>query len=843
MIQDLGTVRPGTTLYIPFHTFDSNDPSASVTLSGLATSDIEIYKDGSTTQRASDAGYTLLDTDGIDFDGVTGIHGISISLADNTTAGFYAAGSQYWVVISSITVDAATVNFVLATFRIGYESAIINTTIATLSSQTSFTLTNGPAEDDALNGMWCIIHDVASAVQLGKALILDYTGSTKTVTLAAGTTFTAAATDNISIMDLAPLQPATTGRTAAIGTAGQIDANLTQSGGTNITSSGGRPEVNTTHAAGTAWGSGAITAASIAGDAITNAKIADNAIAVENIADNAITAAKIAADAIGASELAADAVTEIQSGLATAANLATVAGYLDTEIAAILADTNELQTDLADGGRIDLLVDAIKAKTDNLPSDPADASVIAGRFDTLDTNLATVDTVVDAILVDTAEIGAAGAGLTALASQASVDTIDNFLDTEIATIITKLTGLAPVSGTIGATGNTTTALHLSGLAYADDAINSMTLVIQDVSTGLYYSRWIEDWANTGDLATVATLPFTPEASVDLYWLLPYRADVTGGSGLDAAGVRAAIGMASANLDTQLGALPTAAENADAVWLEAIADHSGSAGSTAEALNAAGAAGDPWTTALPGAYGSGSAGNIIGNNLNATVSSRASQTSVDDLPTNAELATALGTADDAVLAAIAALNNLSQANIRTALGMASANLDTQLADLPTNSELTTALASADDAVLAAIAALNNLSQANVRTAVGLASANLDTQLSALATASALATVATYVDTEVAAIKAKTDNLPADPADASDIAASFSSIASSLTTLAAYVDTEVAAILAAVDTEVAAIKAKTDSLTFTVAGKVDANITHVNETAVTGTGESGDEWGPA
>jgi hypothetical protein len=55
----------------------------------------------------------------------------------------------------------------------------------------------------------------------------------------------------------------------------------------------------------------------------------------------------------------------------------------------------------------------------------------------------------------------------------------------------------------------------------------------------------------------------------------------------------------------------------------------------------------------------------------------------------------------------------------------------------------------------------------------------------------------------AIKAKTDNLPADPADDSDID-------SQLAAIAAYVDTEVAAILAAVDTEVAAIKAKTDNL---------------------------------
>lgn len=38
------------------------------------------------------------------------------------------------------------------------------------------------------------------------------------------------------------------------------------------------------------------------------------------------------------------------------------------DLAAILADTNELQTDWANGGRLDLLVDAVKAKTDNLPS-------------------------------------------------------------------------------------------------------------------------------------------------------------------------------------------------------------------------------------------------------------------------------------------------------------------------------------------------------------------------------------------------------------------------------------------------------------------------------------------
>jgi hypothetical protein len=106
-----------TTLYVPFSTYDGGT-GASLTMTGLAVTDIEIYKDGSVTQRASDAGYALLDTDGIDFDGVTGIHGFSIDLSDNTTAGFYAAGSTYWIVVSSVTVDAQTVNFIAGWFQI-----------------------------------------------------------------------------------------------------------------------------------------------------------------------------------------------------------------------------------------------------------------------------------------------------------------------------------------------------------------------------------------------------------------------------------------------------------------------------------------------------------------------------------------------------------------------------------------------------------------------------------------------------------------------------------------------------------------------------------------------------
>jgi hypothetical protein len=49
-------------------------------------------------------------------------------------------------------------------------------------------------------------------------------------------------------------------------------------------------------------------------------------------------------------------------------------------------------------------------------------------------------------------------------------------------------------------------------------------------------------------------------------------NTTGTATLTAADVRAAIGLATANLDTQLADLPTASENADAVWNEVMSGH-------------------------------------------------------------------------------------------------------------------------------------------------------------------------------------------------------------------------------------------------------------------------------
>lgn len=123
------------------------------------------------------------------------------------------------------------------------------------------------------------------------------------------------------------------------------------------------------------------------------------------------------------------------------------------------------------------------------------------------------------------------------------------------------------------------------------------------------------------------------------------------------------GLAANVITAAATAADFGAEIADAVWDEATAGHT-TAGTTGKALTDASSAGDPWSTALPGAYGAGTAGKIVGDNINATISSR--------------LASASYTAP------------LDAAGTRSAVGLASANLDTQLDALPTAIENADAL---------------------------------------------------------------------------------------------------------------------------------------------------------
>lgn len=151
---------------------------------------------------------------------------------------------------------------------------------------------------------------------------------------------------------------------------------------------------------------------------------------------------------------------------------------------------------------------------------------------------------------------------------------------------------------------------------------------------------------------------------------------------------------------------------------------------------------------------GSVASVTGNVGGSVASVVAGVTLADDAITAAKIAAgaitsseapALANLDAAVssrLAAASYSSPLDAAGVRTAVGLATANLDTQLAGLPTDA----------DVQAAATAALNaydppTKAEMDARTLTA----------ASYATAAALDAVDNYVDTEVAAIKAVTDKL--------------------------------------------------------------------------------------
>ena len=99
------------------------------------------------------------------------------------------------------------------------------------------------------------------------------------------------------------------------------------------------------------------------------------------------------------------------------------------------------------------------------------------------------------------------------------------LNDEMDTVLTYLRGTAyNVGANVGPTGNDTTHVHLVGASYPANGLDNVLIVIEQISTGRKYPRWVRSWNNTTSLATVDTLPFTPGTS-DLYWIMMARADV------------------------------------------------------------------------------------------------------------------------------------------------------------------------------------------------------------------------------------------------------------------------------------------------------------------------------
>lgn len=291
-----------------------------------------------------------------------------------------------------------------------------------------------------------------------------------------------------------------------------------------------------------------------------------------------------------------------------------------------------------------------------------------------------------------------------------------------------------------------------------------------------------------------------------------------------------------------GSGPTAEEIAEAVWDEAITDHL-DAGTTGNALNAAGSTGDPWATPLPGSYGAGSAGRIIGDNLDDKVTSRSTLTAAQVWAYDTRTLTAIS--DSAgittLLSRISQALGFSNGNVNVHV-KGKDNIDFSAAEKASLNAATPAVTVSDKtgfsltpvydvAKTAATQASVNAIPTNPVLANDARLDNLDAAISSrLADYEYIAPA----NADIAAVKAKTDNLPSSPA----------AVGSEMVLTSAYDAAKTAASQSSVDTidgNVDDIKLKTDALTFGKAEQVDVNVRSINYETITGTGRVGDEFG--
>lgn len=450
-MKNLGDFRLGDTIDFKFTT-TAAATGAPTTLAGTPV--LSAYPGNSITQIT--AGITLT----VDFDAVTGLNHCQI--VASSVNGF-ATATQYEIVVTTGTVGGTSaVGYVAARFSIEATSALMPTTGGRTLDVTAggnagidldnIALTNGcgPFGIQA-SGTLSGTHSATTADLGANAPAADIAGMTLIIPSRVFAEFITSYNSGTGVATFDTTSATLTNGdqwylvgTPTVSSSLPIPSDVRQVAGTNVTATGGRMEVNTTHAAGTAWNSGAIGANTLANDTLTAAKIAADvatelqaglataaalaaaladlqsrlpasliggrmdatvgAMQTDVITSSALAASAtaeiqaglatsaqataiesdtqdiqsrlpaalvagrmdasvgaMAANTFTASAMATDAVTELQAGLATAAALSAVAGYLDTEIGVILGVANKLDTMLElDGAVYRLTVNALE---------------------------------------------------------------------------------------------------------------------------------------------------------------------------------------------------------------------------------------------------------------------------------------------------------------------------------------------------------------------------------------------------------------------------------------------------------------------------------------------------
>lgn len=388
----------------------------------------------------------------------------------------------------------------------------------------------------------------------------------------------------------------------------------------------------------------------------------------------------------------------------------------------------------------------------------------------------------------------------------TVNSIGKLLATNVDALISSRTKPADTQAAVTLVTTTTTTTNLTNAPTSGDFTAAMKTSLNAATPAVTVSDKTGFSLSTAGIQAIwdrLTSALTTSGSVGK--LLVDNIDATISSRTKPADTQAAVTLVTTT--TNLTNAPTSGDLTaamktsveDAAWDATLASHL-NAGSTGAALNAAGSSGDPWNTALPGAYGAGSAGNIVGNNLNATVSSRSTldgtgvQTALTSQGYTSTRAGYLDTLNglvqaiwDKATSALTAVGSIGKRLVddidaavssrSTYAGGDTSGTTTLLTRIPgtvqpqTGDSYARLGAPAGASVSADIAAVNTNVLTRLPTSSYTAPDNAD----------------------ISAIKAKTDNLPAAPASTGDVTTVGSAIAVLNNISTAQVKTQVVAAL--------------------------------------------------
>jgi len=522
-----GDFAEDATVYIPFNTFSSDDPSASVTVTNLVNTDVHIHKNGSTTQRNNAAGITMT----VDFDSITGNHMVIIDTSDDTVAGFWVAAGEYQVRVEGTTIDGATVNAWVGAFSIeraggalallknatyglsaietlvdGCESALttidgivddilvdtgttIPGTIATLQGNVTDILTDTGTTLDTL------VKDIPTVAEFEARTLVaaDYVVVTDTIARVTLVDTCTTNTDMRGTNSAALASVCTETRLAELDAANlpaDVDAILTDTGTTipgtittlqgnvtDILADTGTDGVVVAAASKTGYALADATSDAVIADAVWNGATATYGSAgsygllIETNLDAQVSAVGGGTAADIADAVWNEAIADHAGVGSTGAALAAAGGSGDPWATALpgaygAGTAGKLIGDNVNApiATVDTIVDAIKAKTDNLPASPA---AVGSQMDLVNAPNATAVTAIQNGLATPTNITAGT--ITTVTNLTNAATAGDFT----ATMKTSLNAATPASvQNIPANGSGLTALGDSRIANLDATVSS-----------------------------------------------------------------------------------------------------------------------------------------------------------------------------------------------------------------------------------------------------------------------------------------------------------------------------------------------------------------------------------